>query len=87
MTVTKFEPRIKGRRCPICGGQARQKFRPFCSARCTDVDLGAWLGGRYRIPATEPPDAEEIEDLAQALGQDDDKDDDKDKDGGGHEWN
>ncbi len=31
-------------------------YRPFCSARCADVDLGRWLDGRYRIPAEEPPD-------------------------------
>jgi hypothetical protein len=24
--------------------------RPFCSSRCRLVDLGNWLGGRYRIP-------------------------------------
>lgn len=91
MTVTKLEPRIKGRRCPICGGQALQKFRPFCSVRCTDADLGAWLGGRYRVPATEPPDTQEQEDLARALGEGDDDDDhddnDNGKDGGGHQWN
>jgi endogenous inhibitor of DNA gyrase (YacG/DUF329 family) len=23
--------------------------RPFCSPRCRLVDLGNWLGGRYRI--------------------------------------
>ncbi len=78
MTVTKLKPRVKGQRCPICGGRAVQKFRPFCSVRCADADLGAWLGGRYRVPATEPPDAQEQEELARALGEDDD--------GDGKEW-
>ncbi len=87
MTVAKLEPRSKGRRCPICGGRALQKFRPFCSPRCADADLGAWLGGGYRVPATEPPDADEIEELARALGEGDDNEDDKDTDGGGHQWN
>ena len=86
MTVTKFKPRIKGRRCPICGEPELQKFRPFCSARCADVDLGAWFGGRYRVPAAEPPEGEEAEDLAQALGDNDDPDDGDDKDGGGNQW-
>ena len=27
--------------------------RPFCSARCADIDLGRWLGGRYAIPVAE----------------------------------
>ncbi len=30
-------------------------YRPFCSARCADVDLGRWFEGRYRIPTEEPP--------------------------------
>lgn len=36
-------------------------FRPFCSARCKQMDLGAWAAERYRIGGTdeEPsPDAE-----------------------------
>lgn len=87
MTVTKFVSRVKGRRCPICGAPARQKFRPFCSAHCADADLGAWLGGRYRIPAAADPEGDEAEELAQALGRDEDMDDDggNDDDGGGDE--
>lgn len=37
-------------RCPICGKPARLETRPFCSARCRDVDLARWLGGVYRVP-------------------------------------
>jgi endogenous inhibitor of DNA gyrase (YacG/DUF329 family) len=29
-------------------------FRPFCSERCKLVDLGNWLGERYRIPGQTP---------------------------------
>jgi endogenous inhibitor of DNA gyrase (YacG/DUF329 family) len=29
-------------------------YRPFCSKRCANVDLGCWLGGTYAIPAEEP---------------------------------
>ncbi len=36
-------------RCPICGTKAELAYRPFCSARCRDVDLGRWLGGGYAI--------------------------------------
>lgn len=86
MTVTKSGPRVKGQRCPICGGLAQQKFRPFCSSRCADLDLGAWLGGRYRIPSAEAPDGEDAAELARALSEDDGGDDDGDNDGGGKEW-
>lgn len=36
--------------CPVCGKPAQTRFRPFCSARCTEVDLGRWFTGQYRIP-------------------------------------
>ncbi|HEY7749201.1 MAG TPA: DNA gyrase inhibitor YacG [Aestuariivirgaceae bacterium] len=50
------------RRCPVCGKPAIQKFHPFCSARCSDIDLGRWLSGNYAIPgenAKESEDAKE----------------------------
>jgi uncharacterized protein len=42
------EPNL--RRCPICGKPTETRFRPFCSARCADIDLGRWFGESYRIP-------------------------------------
>ncbi len=42
--------------CPICGRETDRKYRPFCSRRCADVDLGKWMTGAYRIPADEEPD-------------------------------
>jgi endogenous inhibitor of DNA gyrase (YacG/DUF329 family) len=36
--------------CPICGKAPSTTFRPFCSARCADVDLNRWLSGGYSIP-------------------------------------
>jgi endogenous inhibitor of DNA gyrase (YacG/DUF329 family) len=41
---------MSGRPCPICGKPAEPAFRPFCSARCADVDLNRWLSGLYAIP-------------------------------------
>lgn len=37
--------------CPICQRQSDPRYRPFCSRRCADVDLGRWLTGGYAIPA------------------------------------
>ena len=37
-------------RCSHCGKPASQRYRPFCSKRCADVDLARWLGGTYVIP-------------------------------------
>ena len=36
-------------RCPICRSPTEAAYRPFCSARCRDVDLSRWLGGGYAI--------------------------------------
>ena len=37
--------------CPICAKATVAAYRPFCSRRCADVDLGRWLTESYRIPA------------------------------------
>ena len=42
--------------CPICRKPATARYRPFCSARCADVDLGRWLGEQYVVPGETPPD-------------------------------
>jgi hypothetical protein len=47
LTQTSIRP------CPICNKPEAQKFRPFCSKRCADVDLSRWLKGAYAIPADE----------------------------------
>jgi hypothetical protein len=36
--------------CPICGKPTDARLRPFCSARCADVDLGRWFTGAYALP-------------------------------------
>lgn len=43
-------------RCPVCKTEVSWEgnaFRPFCSERCRLIDLGAWVEGKYRIPAEE----------------------------------
>ena len=39
--------------CPICGRDTQHRYRPFCSRRCADIDLGRWMTGAYAIPAEE----------------------------------
>jgi endogenous inhibitor of DNA gyrase (YacG/DUF329 family) len=55
--MAKKDPvRLRPRRpCPICGKPSQQKFHPFCSARCADIDLGRWLTGRYTVASEEAP--------------------------------
>ena len=36
--------------CAVCGKPAVARYKPFCSARCADIDLGRWLKGSYVIP-------------------------------------
>jgi endogenous inhibitor of DNA gyrase (YacG/DUF329 family) len=48
-------------RCPLCGKPRAQRFRPFCSARCRDVDLGRWFAASYAVPAVEPGSDEDDE--------------------------
>lgn len=35
--------------CSMCGKPASERYRPFCSKRCADLDLARWLGGNYVI--------------------------------------
>jgi endogenous inhibitor of DNA gyrase (YacG/DUF329 family) len=52
------KPRIV--RCPQCGGDSvygpENPFRPFCSERCKNIDLGAWASESFRVPDETPPD-------------------------------
>lgn len=41
------------RKCAICGKSQDEKYKPFCSKRCADVDLNRWFKGGYAIPASE----------------------------------
>ena len=49
--------------CPICRKPTDARYRPFCSRRCADVDLGRWVTGGYSLPGPPaedddiPPDA------------------------------
>ncbi|MCV2891290.1 DNA gyrase inhibitor YacG [Ruegeria aquimaris] len=45
--------------CPICGAEQQTKYRPFCSKRCSDLDLAKWLNGSYAIPAEAAAEEEE----------------------------
>ncbi|MBS9715918.1 DNA gyrase inhibitor YacG [Pseudohalocynthiibacter aestuariivivens] len=44
--------------CPICAKDTVAKYRPFCSKRCADIDLGRWFDGSYAIPSDDPEDIE-----------------------------
>ena len=48
--------------CPVCKAPTAAQWRPFCSRRCADVDLGRWMTGAYSVPSTDPGDAEEAAD-------------------------
>lgn len=53
--------------CPTCRCKVEwkeeNKFRPFCSERCKQIDLGAWAEEKYTIPAVNP--AEDSDDDGQ----------------------
>ena len=55
-------------KCPICGKDDATGYRPFCSKRCANIDLGRWLKGGYVIPG-EP--VEEAEDGSPSRDQED----------------
>jgi len=46
--------------CPICKRPTVDAWKPFCSRRCADVDLGRWLTGGYAIPADDDADEDGV---------------------------
>lgn len=52
--------------CPQCSKQVEwgpaSPYRPFCSERCKQIDLGAWASEAYRVPVTEDAEKAETED-------------------------
>lgn len=56
-TAPVIHPRIV--RCPRCGGDSLystdNRYRPFCSASCKNIDFGAWASEAYRVAAAPDP--------------------------------
>ena len=52
MTTTETNSQKK---CPICGKPTQETYKPFCSKKCADIDLGRWLKGTYVIHTDERP--------------------------------
>ncbi len=58
---------INTHKCPICGKlYVGDKYTPFCSKRCADVDLGRWFNGSYAVASQDLDEVETIE-LEEAL--------------------
>jgi endogenous inhibitor of DNA gyrase (YacG/DUF329 family) len=55
-TPASAKPRVV--RCPACGGDSiyapSNPYRPFCSERCKNMDLGAWASESFRVPEKPP---------------------------------
>jgi endogenous inhibitor of DNA gyrase (YacG/DUF329 family) len=55
--------------CPICGKPGTTGYRPFCSKRCADIDLGRWLKESYRVPTDEGTGEDEPDSGRGSTGQ------------------
>ena len=53
--------KIRHRICANCDKPAVAEYKPFCSRRCADLDLGRWLSESYLIPAVEPLDERNVD--------------------------
>ncbi|MBA3070228.1 MAG: DNA gyrase inhibitor YacG [Hyphomonas sp.] len=53
-------PEKRHPKCARCRKQpVLAEYRPFCSKRCADADLGSWLNGSYAIAGSPAEDAED----------------------------
>jgi endogenous inhibitor of DNA gyrase (YacG/DUF329 family) len=68
MSTENKPPRIV--RCPQCGGDSvfapSNLYRPFCSERCRQIDLGAWASESFRVEVA-PPVEDDDADVPPAL--------------------
>lgn len=56
-TPTTSQRVIKVHKCPICGKLTDSlEYRPFCSKRCADIDLGNWFCESYVIEGNSTPE-------------------------------
>ena len=49
-------------KCPVCDKNTEwsdNPWRPFCSKRCRNVDLGKWFDEDYRVAGEFAPDPEQ----------------------------
>jgi len=52
---------VSGRKkCVLCDKIVQEKYRPFCSKRCADIDLHRWFSGAYAVPAPFDPEDEDV---------------------------
>ena len=35
--------------CPACKKKSTESYKPFCSKKCSDLDLIKWLSDEYQI--------------------------------------
>ncbi|MBI3398496.1 MAG: DNA gyrase inhibitor YacG [Deltaproteobacteria bacterium] len=57
---------VKEIKCPVCGKDAvweRNPFKPFCSERCSLIDLGKWADEKYPVKGEKVKEgSEEVQD-------------------------
>ena len=62
-TTSSPAPRIVP--CPTCGGDSvfapSNAWRPFCTERCRQIDLGAWASESFRVQAAPPTEDQDLE--------------------------
>ena len=56
-------------KCPVCGQTTTLEYKPFCSKRCADIDLGRWMKGSYVVHTEERPIVSDLDILIGEFGQ------------------
>ena len=62
--ITPLKPRSsRPIKCPICSEKQLHPYSPFCSRRCSQLDLGRWLNEVYFIPELEISNEADVDSL------------------------
>lgn len=61
--------KVKCPKCKTTFNYIESKFRPFCSERCKEVDLGNWFTENYRLPSKEKLNDEDLDIVIKEMSQ------------------
>jgi len=50
----------KAAACVVCGKPSTEKYSPFCTKRCADIDLNRWFTESYSVPGEEADHADDV---------------------------
>ena len=59
--IKKKQLEVECPKCKLKFNYYDSNFRPFCTERCREIDLGHWVSGNYKVPSKEKLNEEDMD--------------------------